>query len=140
MSNNAPDYGDNLFFEPKKHKNLGDDCKDVKLAELIQQVEILSKENKKLLNLRDKIKVNGNYPDKISNLKSKIKHLLDLKANQDKEVEYLRDLLKECKNIVVHDLWAKPEFPDGQVVDKEDLLTRINAAIGEGENDDNRNR
>lgn len=39
----------------------------------------------------DRIKINGNYPDKISKLKSKIKHLLDLQANQDDEVERLRD-------------------------------------------------
>lgn len=39
----------------------------------------------------DRIKVKGNYPDKISQLKSRIKHLLDLQANQDKEVERLRD-------------------------------------------------
>lgn len=39
----------------------------------------------------DHIKVKGNYPDKISQLKSRIKHLLELQANQDKEVERLRD-------------------------------------------------
>ena len=39
----------------------------------------------------DRIKAKGNYPDKISQLKSRIKHLLELQANQDKEVERLRD-------------------------------------------------
>ncbi len=58
----------------------------------------------------DRIKVNGNCPDKISRLKSRIKHLLELQANQDKELESarwyqtvqnediakLRQLLREC--------------------------------------------
>lgn len=66
-------------------------------------------------------------------LSRQVKHLLDLQANQDKEVERLRELLKECKNIVAHDLWARAQFPDGQVVEKDDLLTRINTAIRERE-------
>lgn len=37
----------------------------------------------------DCIKINGNYPDKISRLKSRIKHFLELQANQDKELEQL---------------------------------------------------
>lgn len=45
----------------------------------------------------------------------------------------LRGLLKECKNIVAHDCWQEAQFPDGQVVERQDLLTRINAAIGESE-------
>lgn len=66
-------------------------------------------------------------------LEKENKHLLDLQANQDKEVEILRDLLKECKNIVAHDLWARAEFADGQIVEKDNLLKSINAAIGESE-------
>lgn len=38
----------------------------------------------------DRMKVKDNYPDKISQLKSRIKHLLELQANHDKEVERLR--------------------------------------------------
>lgn len=45
----------------------------------------------------------------------------------------LRGLLKECKNIVAHDCWREAQFPDGQVVQKQDLLTRINATLGESE-------
>nr|DAR21282.1 MAG TPA: hypothetical protein [Caudoviricetes sp.] len=45
----------------------------------------------------------------------------------------LRGLLKECKNIVAHDCWQEAQFPDGQVVQKQDLLTSINAALGESE-------
>lgn len=62
----------------------------------------------------DHIKVKGNYPDKISKLKSRIKHLLELQANQDKELESarwyqtiqnediakLRQLLKECQKVL----------------------------------------
>lgn len=81
----------------------------------------------------DRIKINGNYPDKISKLKSRIKHLLDLQANQDKEVENLRELLKECKNIVAHDYWQEAQFSDGQVVERQNLLARINAVLGESE-------
>lgn len=79
----------------------------------------------------DNIKIKGNYPDKISKLKSRIKHLLELQANQDKEVENLRELLNECKNIVAHDCWQEAQFSDGQVVERQNLLTRINAAIGD---------
>lgn len=61
------------------------------------------------------------------------KHLKDLLANQDKEIEELRDLLEECKNIVAHDLWSRAQFSDGQVVEKDNLLTRINAVLGESE-------
>lgn len=45
----------------------------------------------------------------------------------------LEELLKERKNIVAHDCWQEAQFPDGQVVQKQDLLTRINAALGESE-------
>ena len=45
----------------------------------------------------------------------------------------LRGLLKECKNIVAHDCWREAQFPDGQVVQRQDLLTRINAALNESE-------
>lgn len=43
------------------------------------------------------IKINGNYPDKISRLKSRIKHLLELQANQDKELKLLREDLNNYK-------------------------------------------
>lgn len=46
---------------------------------------------RKIASKYDRIKAKGNYPDKISQLKSIIKHLLELQANQDKEVERLRD-------------------------------------------------
>lgn len=49
----------------------------------------------------------------------------------------LRGLLKECKNIVAHDCWQEAQFPDGQVVERQDLLTRINAALGESEEHSN---
>lgn len=68
-----------------------------------------------------------------ASLSSQIKQLLSLQDEEDREVERLRELLKECKNIVAHDLWSRAQFPDGQVVEKDELLTRINAAIGESE-------
>ena len=49
------------------------------------------------------------------------------------ECARLRALLRECKNIVAHDCWQEAQFPDGQVVERQDLLTRINAALGESE-------
>lgn len=55
--------------------------------------------------------------------------LQNLKAKNNS----LRDLLKECKNIIAHDCWQEAQFPDGQVVERKDLLTRINTAIGESE-------
>lgn len=63
----------------------------------------------------------------------KVKHLSDLLANQDKEVENLRGLLAECKNIIVYDCWQSAQFEDGQVIERQDLLNRINAAIGKSE-------
>lgn len=103
----------------------------------------------------DSIKVNGNYPDKISRLKSRIKHLLDLQANQDKEVERLRDeneelkyfdgknvcleneklrldnnqlrqFLKECKDYI--DFCSVPEG-FGKSYIAENLLTKINEVL-----------
>lgn len=60
--------------------------------------------------------------EELQRLESKLKHLLDLQANQDQEIEALRDLLKECKE----------GFEDGGEIE-EDLLIRIYAAIGESE-------
>lgn len=72
---------------------------------------------------------NGNYPDKISRLKSRIKHLLDLQANQDKEVEKLRNLLWECEYILSRQNWAKLTFSDGKFFVLKDLLARINEVL-----------
>ena len=49
------------------------------------------------------------------------------------ELKNLRSLVKECKNIVAHDCWQEAQFPDGQVVERQDFLTRLNAAIGDSE-------
>lgn len=49
------------------------------------------------------------------------------------ELKNLRSLVKECKNIVAHDYWQEAQFPGGQVVERQDFLTRLNAAIGESE-------
>lgn len=45
----------------------------------------------------------------------------------------LRGLLKKCKNIVAHDCWQEAQFPDGQIVERQDLLTSINTALGGSE-------
>lgn len=50
---------------------------------------------------------------------------------QNEDIGKLRGLLKECKNIVAHECWQEAQFPDGQVVNRQDLLTRINAALNE---------
>ena len=60
----------------------------------------------------------------------------EYKAIQDhiveltEKVKQLRALLKECKNIIVHDCWQEAQFPDGQIVQRQNLLTNINAALG----------
>lgn len=41
----------------------------------------------------------------------------------------MEELLKECKNIIAHDCWQEAQFPDGQIVERQDLLTRINNEI-----------
>lgn len=63
-------------------------------------------------------------------LSRQVKHLLDLQANQDKEVENLKKLVRKCRTFI--------ELSDCKIItNKEnytkDLLTRINAAIGESE-------
>lgn len=73
------------------------------------------------------MKVKGNYPDKINELKSRLKHLLDLQENQDKEVEHLRDLLRNClAHLSLGEIGTS-------VTPANTLLTSINAAIGESE-------
>lgn len=57
-------------------------------------------------------------------LSRQVKHLLDLQKEEDKEVERLRDLLKECKEHICFHFCEKKARK---------LLTRINAAIGESE-------
>lgn len=68
----------------------------------------------------------------IAELQSKNKHLSDLLENQDKEVESLRELLKECKANLIHRklLLEKLEELENPTIS---LVTRINAAIGESE-------
>lgn len=66
----------------------------------------------------------------------KFKHWEKISCDDEhccKTVKELRELLKECKNIVAHDCWQEAQFPDGQVVQRQDLLTRINAALNESE-------
>lgn len=89
----------------------------------------------------DRIKVNGNYPDKISRLKSRIKHLLEMQDNQDKKLESarwyqtiqnediakLRNLLEECR-IWMSWAYAKLYEYDSKhkSKDTENLLLRVN--------------
>lgn len=55
-------------------------------------------------------------------------------ANQDKEVDGLRDLLKECKDNYKKYLDFAKENGCRRAVDEfGEILTRINAAIGESE-------
>lgn len=49
------------------------------------------------------------------------------------ELKNLRSLVKECKNIVAHDCWQEAQFPGGQVVERQDFLTRLNATLGKSE-------
>lgn len=71
--------------------------------------------------------------DYISELQSKNKHLLDLQANQDKEVEKLRELLEECKTSVLFNsdvtrgLEGKNSSNYKNLLN---LLTRINEVLG----------
>lgn len=68
------------------------------------------------------------------NLSSQIKHLKDLQADQDKEVERLRKLLKEC---LIYIPYSYPQFQTEKRIDLEsaklNLITRINTAIDESE-------
>ena len=83
-----------------------------------------------LAELKEKIK---KREELIQCLRSNIDELDVKKSVLIVENNKLRGLLKECKNIVAHDCWQEAQFPDGQVVQKQDLLTRINAALGESE-------
>lgn len=97
---------------------------------LYEELQRLRKIEKKY----DNIKVKGNYPDKISKLKSRIKHLLELQANQDKEVENLRELLKECGNeLKLFRMLSLPMASKEALVECDDILTRISSVLGESE-------
>ena len=115
-----PAYFDGLYFE-------GADYEDIQkvLAPIPSYdhfVDLTEKAKK-----YDRIKVNGNYPDKISKLKSRIKHLLDLQDNQDKEVERLRELLREClAHLSLGEIGIS-------ITPLNILLEHIKAAIGESE-------
>lgn len=65
------------------------------------------------------------------NLSSQIKHLKDLQADQDKEVERLRELLKECSE-VLEDI-KKDRGIYFNNLNLTDILTRIKIFIGESE-------
>lgn len=75
---------------------------------------------------------------KLSEALDKNKHLQDFLGNQDKEVENLRDLLKNCKSLCKDMIETNLLYEQGVAICpcKEsitDLLTCINAAIGESE-------
>lgn len=100
----------------------------------------------------DRIKINGNYPDKISKLKSRIKYLLELQANQDKELKSarwyqtiqnediakLRQLLGECQT-GLKSIQQKVAYPQSNLVFEEDydalfcqvtdILTKIDEVL-----------
>lgn len=48
-----------------------------------------------------------------------------------KELQNLRSILKECKNIVAHDCWQEAQFPDGQIARRKDILKRLEKALNE---------
>lgn len=58
----------------------------------------------------------------------------ELQTNQDKEIESLRELLKEC---LIYIPYSYPQFQTEKRIDldsaKLNLITRINAAINESE-------
>lgn len=71
----------------------------------------------------DRIKVNGNYPDKISKLKSRIKHLLEDTAK-------LRQLLKECR--IAFETYAEEDESCGlseECLYAKHLLIKINEVL-----------
>lgn len=47
------------------------------------------------------------------------------------ELQNLRSILKECKNIVAHDCWQEAQFPDGQIARRKDILKRLKKALNE---------
>lgn len=63
----------------------------------------------------------------VTNILDENRHLSDLLKNQDKEIENLRELLGECKEFISERLEG---LCSGE---KDELLTRINAALGESE-------
>ena len=71
--------------------------------------------------------------DKYEQLKKELQSARWYQTVQNEDIGKLRGLLRECKNIVAHDCWQEAQFPDGQVVQRHELLTRINAALGDNE-------
>lgn len=47
------------------------------------------------------------------------------------ELQNLRSILKECKNIVAHDCWQEAQFPGGQIARRKDILKRLEKALNE---------
>lgn len=118
----------------KTVNKLLDDKKKLKkeLAEHRENCCCLENERLRL----DKAKLEEEIKEKeelIQSIGSYIEELDIKKSVLIAENNKLRGLLKECKNIVAHDCWQEAQFPDGQVVQRQDLLTRINAALGESE-------
>lgn len=76
--------------------------------------------------------MSNNTPDYEDNLVFPLRHdktAYELQAENNN----LRALLKECGKIIKNDLWEVVVYPNGEEVKKEQILTRINAAIGESE-------
>lgn len=82
---------------------------------------------------QDDLNKQGREADVLIATIMKCQELVKEKVELENENKRLKELLKECKNIVAHDCWQEAQFPDGQVVQRQDLLTRINIAIGESE-------
>lgn len=94
------------------------------LNDLIKEVLALVPEYTEFVHLETKAEWQAK---RIKELEQDVKTL----TNNYKLLE--KQQVKECKNIVAHDCWQEAQFPDGQVVERQDFLTRLNAAIGESE-------
>lgn len=82
---------------------------------------------------QDDLNAQGRETDVLIATLTKCQDIVRKNVELENENKRIKELLKECKNIVAHDCWQEAQFPDGQVVQRQDLLTRINIAIGESE-------
>ena len=130
MSNNAPDYENNLAFEPKSADDLNEKGRQSEV--LIKAIEKCEKLEKEIIALKNEYKAECNRADELEDSlqtswrnESKLKKQLEISV---KECQQLKELLKE---------WAQFEIeenPNDFTVISErmsELANKTKQAIGE---------
>ena len=120
MSNNAPDYENNLVFEPKSADDLNKQERQSDV--LITAIERCEKLEKEIIALKKEYQAECNRADELED---------SLHISWQNESK-LKELLKECKPYVTRNV-VFTTVNRAEVVDleKNELLTKIDNAIGD---------